>query len=339
MSLGRATSVFLLQQSPPGGIWVPPRYYGRIDLTKKWIANNGRIVWEPCEPPDAAVKIATINRMVFLLNKQSQIGSSAFLRFSGTSKTGVTWSLPPVASCPVLDEGCGNCYALDGWYRTNISAQVGRVLRLEYLRSLTSSGRLDIWINWAIGKISRLPPIEHVPLQPLRRTLEAHLRDVDLLTSPIPYFRWHDSGDLFNKEYAKAVLEVCRQTPRVLHWLPTRMGGLISRLVAEGTRIPNNLTIQVSAHRGGLNEALQRDAVSLIARCQPEARVGISYTFEGSASRVIDPKELGAEHKDGILCPASVATKREDRKCAGCRHCWVDASVERPVVYAIHRGS
>ena len=37
-----------------------------------------------------------------------------------------------------------------------------------------------------------------------------------------PYFRWHDSGDMFHVSYIKAIIEVCKATPMIDHWLPTR---------------------------------------------------------------------------------------------------------------------
>jgi len=36
------------------------------------------------------------------------------------------------------------------------------------------------------------------------------------------YFRWLDSGDLFSPAFVIAVAAVCRATPNVAHWVPTR---------------------------------------------------------------------------------------------------------------------
>ena len=36
------------------------------------------------------------------------------------------------------------------------------------------------------------------------------------------YFRWHDSGDLQGQQHLDQIIEVCRLTPDVKHWLPTR---------------------------------------------------------------------------------------------------------------------
>ncbi len=37
------------------------------------------------------------------------------------------------------------------------------------------------------------------------------------------YFRWFDSGDMYDLRLAEKILEVMKKTPWVKHWLPTRM--------------------------------------------------------------------------------------------------------------------
>jgi hypothetical protein len=36
------------------------------------------------------------------------------------------------------------------------------------------------------------------------------------------FFRWHDSGDVQNLEHLLKIYEVCKLTPSVKHWMPTR---------------------------------------------------------------------------------------------------------------------
>ncbi len=38
----------------------------------------------------------------------------------------------------------------------------------------------------------------------------------------VPFFRWHDSGDLQGAQHLKNIFEVCIRTPQVQHWMPTR---------------------------------------------------------------------------------------------------------------------
>ena len=114
-----------------------------------------------------------MQRLLAQIDKYREIGQPSFLKLSGTGKTGITWSLPAVGSCPQVDETCDSCYALDGFYRTNIQAQVGRVMRFEYLKSLISRNQIEQWIVWAAEKIGNLRPIEPVPKTiPLDQPLE-----------------------------------------------------------------------------------------------------------------------------------------------------------------------
>ena len=59
------------------------------------------------------------------------------------------------------------------------------------------------------------------------------------------WFRWHDSGDLKSIKHILKIFRVCRLTPDVAHWLPTREAGLLSKIPAD--RVPSNLTIRLSA--------------------------------------------------------------------------------------------
>ena len=36
-----------------------------------------------------------------------------------------------------------------------------------------------------------------------------------------PFFRWHDSGDIQDVKHLEDIVEVTRQTPEIMHWLPT----------------------------------------------------------------------------------------------------------------------
>jgi len=338
VSQGRLPSLFLLSTQPVGGIWFPPRAKDQANKARKWHWDGKKICWQPSTPDGADKKQEFIDRLLNKVAASRMAGPSAFLKLSGTSKTGISWSLPAVGACPQVDETCGTCYALDGFYRTNTAAQVGRVMRLEYLRALIASGNLTLWIEWAVEKISRLRPVEPVPStialdKPLACSLDAH-------GQAVAYFRWHDSGDLFHAEYAKAVIEVCRRTPNVLHWLPTRMGGLLAKLVGSGERLPPNLAVQVSCHRGGMLEQAQHLAISAIHARQPDARIGVTYAHTGTKSRMATPSDVHtAFGSQASLCPATVAVSSDDRVCTGCRRCWAQAKNTSPIVYAVHLGN
>jgi hypothetical protein len=105
-------------------------------------------------------------------------------------------------------------------------------------------------------------------------------------------FRWHDSGDLQSLEHLAKIVEVCRLTPEVQHWLPSREYGIVRKYLATVGEFPSNLTVRLSAHMVGQYKL-------------PEIK-GVVWSTVGNST----------EHHD---CPA-VALKTG--KCGSCRACW-----------------
>ena len=62
----------------------------------------------------------------------------------------------------------------------------------------------------------------------------------------VPFFRWHDSGDLQGVDHLMNIFEVCNRTPQVQHWMPTREVKLLKGIQPEV--VPKNLIIRVSSH-------------------------------------------------------------------------------------------
>jgi hypothetical protein len=223
-----------------------------------------------------------------------------------------------------MDETCKSCYALAGWYRTDIKLQVDRVLRLEYLQRLVREDRLDTWVEWMVQQLNGLQPDESFPSPP-PAAFDHGWR--------VRYLRWHDSGDLFHHQYARAIFRVCEATPRVAHWLPTRMGALLKSIVRQGVGIPPNLSILVSVRPGGRLEAIQKQAVSDILRAQPSASVGVSYFVNGPARRKVNLGQIEESFGRGaVICQAITALDPKERVCGGCRRCWA-ASLDAPIIY------
>ena len=105
---------------------------------------------------------------------------------------------------------CHGCYALKGRYRfPNVMDAM--------MRRLASITRPD----WA-------------------RTMAA-----DINARKSRWVRWHDSGDIQSVKHLLKIFHVCRLTPDVAHWLPTREAGLLSKIPQD--RVPANLTIRLSA--------------------------------------------------------------------------------------------
>lgn len=122
-----------------------------------------------------------------------------------------SWSLQALDTCPAsknpdgtLVDACKGCYATAGNYRyPNVKAP------REHNR--------DDWkhVDWSAAMITEL--------------------DNDR------YFRWFDSGDMYDLRLAEKILEVMTATPCVKHWLPTRMHKFekFAAVIAKMEALPN----------------------------------------------------------------------------------------------------
>ena len=102
----------------------------------------------------------------------------------------------------------------------------------------------------------------------------------------VPFFRWHDSGDLQGVDHLKNIFEVCIRTPQIQHWMPTREVKILKGIQPES--VPKNLIIRVSSHM--INQGPVK-----------------SWPW---TSTVID--------KGYHTCPAAT----QDNECRDCRQCW-----------------
>lgn len=147
------------------------------------------------------------------------------------------------------------------------------------------------------------------PVLKKRLILINHPHWVDAMTfvlnerPTMPYFRWHDSGDIQSLKHLKDIAEICRRTPNTLHWLPTREYQMIRDFAKENV-IPDNLIIRLSATKidGPAPEALAK-------------QLGVCVSGVG---------------KTEFTCPAS----KQGSACKDCRACW-DKNVFN-VVYHKH---
>ena len=102
------------------------------------------------------------------------------------------------------------------------------------------------------------------------------------------FFRWHDSGDVQSVKHLAKIFEVCRRSPDVQHWMPTREAWVKPYL----SRAPKNLVIRFS-----------------MPMVDQEAAASWPHT-----STVVSGS--------GRTCPAP----DQDNACGSCRACW-DPSV------------
>ena len=113
------------------------------------------------------------------------------------------------------------------------------------------------------------------------------------------FFRWHDSGDIQSVEHLNNIVEVCKLTPGVSHWLPTReyvgekgQPGIVQQWLAKYGAFPANLTVRLSAFM------LDGQPPVSVAN-----RLGLTTSGVGKVS---------------FTCPAP----KQGGKCLDCRACW-----------------
>ena len=118
------------------------------------------------------------------------------------------------------------------------------------------------------------------------------------------YFRWHDSGDIKDAQHLDNIVQVCRNTPTITHWLPTKEFKQISDYLDSGKTFPDNLVIRLSAY---MNESAPPTNLA--------NKLGV---FTSGSS------------KNNYTCLAP----KQKNKCLSCRLCW-DKSVAN-IIYHTH---
>ena len=121
------------------------------------------------------------------------------------------------------------------------------------------------------------------------------------------YFRWFDSGDVYDIRLARKILAVMQSTPHCKHWLPTRMHKFakFKQVLAEMAALPN-VVVRLSSD-------------SVLGEVVPDA--SHSSTIVPERSYLTSTMSLcGASDREG--------------KCGPCRACWnKDVSI---VAYPAH---
>ena len=114
---------------------------------------------------------------------------------------------------------------------------------------------------------------------------------IQALENDTNLFRWFDSGDLQEGMLAK-IVEVCKLTPEIKHWLPTHEASMIIKDKEKlGGKLPANLIIRLSA--------------SMIDGNPPK-----SWEYSSTVHKKTEPI--------GFLCKA----KDQGGKCLDCTACW-----------------
>ena len=148
----------------------------------------------------------------------------------------------------VKDSVCYNCYALKGCYVFKV-VQDAQYRRLAATKSPLWTGAMALLINSKKAK----------------------------------EFRWHDSGDVQDEEHLLKIFAVCKLTPDVKHWMPTREAW-IKHFLPE---CPENLVIRFS---------------------MPMVDQAAAGGWDNTSTVVTS----------GRTCPAP----EQDNACGDCRACW-----------------
>ena len=110
---------------------------------------------------------------------------------------------------------CAGCYALKGNY-----ARYPEIKKSQYKR-LASISKPE-WVQAMAVVINSKAVAQH------------------------GYFRWHDAGDIQSPEHLQKIFEVCKLTPKVKHWMPTREAQFLKDI--DPAQVPDNLIIRMSSH-------------------------------------------------------------------------------------------
>lgn len=172
---------------------------------------------------------------------------------------------------------CSGCYALTDWYRTWRPLLEGHARRWAGIHH-------PLWVESMVRLIGAACVGEH------------------------RWFRWHDAGDLQGVWHLRNIAAVCRQTPEVRYWLPTREYQIVADFLRTA-EIPANLTIRLSAHMIDSEPVVPAELAHL-----PTSTV----SSVSSVSRYASGVQL-VEGKGSVECRAVEA---RDNKCGDCRACW-----------------
>jgi hypothetical protein len=156
------------------------------------------------------------------------------IKLSKTSKLDgiLSWSLQALDTCPGSKDSFGNlvpacqgCYATTGNYRFANVKKPREFNREDWKR--------DSWVD-----------------------------DMVQALDSSRYFRWFDSGDMYDLRLANKILSVMKATPWVKHWLPTRMHKFIKfKGVIDHMESLDNVVVRFSSDSvtggfvGGLNSS------------------------------------------------------------------------------------
>ena len=138
---------------------------------------------------------------------------------------------------------------------------------------------------------------QYYRLKAIKNRLWVQAMALQINNKKSPEFRWHDSGDVQDLKHLAKIFKVCKLTPEIKHWLPTREAWVKKFIPAA----PANLNIRFS-----------------MPMIDQEAAGG----WDNTSTVVTD--------KTKANCPAP----QQGNECKSCRACW-DKSIKN-IAYLAH---
>ena len=132
----------------------------------------------------------------------------------------LSWNIPveycDTGSVLIEVEGsaCFGCYADNGRYKFS---NVKNALENRYQKYLSNR---KLWVESVVFILNN-----------------------SKLMQRVPFFRWFDAGDIIDLQHLSVIFDICRKTPLINHWLPTKEWQHKKQFVNK----PENLTIRVSS--------------------------------------------------------------------------------------------
>jgi len=148
--------------------------------------------------------IKEANKIIISLSKPDKMPGFAYGLPAWECKTGQKLA-------KVAGSVCSGCYAMKGNYTRFPEIKRSQYKRLKATRSV-------LWVRAMTAKINS-------------RAVSKH-----------KVFRWHDAGDVQDLRHLAKIFEVCRRTPNIKHWMPTREAWT-KRWI---DRAPSNLVVRFS---------------------------------------------------------------------------------------------
>ena len=181
----------------------------------------------------------------------------------------------------IKDSVCNGCYAMKGFY-----GMMKKQHTKNHFRKMNKFNNTKLWIL----------------------SFSDYLNNHYKTTSKIDgnYFRWFDSGDIQSYRMLLAIVEICRNTPQIKHWIPTKEYSLIRRYLKEYDDFPSNMCVRVSS-----------PMIDVVMR-----------GFKNTSSVIKTGKPVAARnHK---ICMAA----EQNNECKECRLCW-NTSIKN-ITYKYH---